>query len=306
MKVAIIGGAGSLGSTSAFTIATNGLADEIVIIDPRRNLLIHHVGDIGTAVAGQDIKVRGGNYDDIRDAEIVLITAGAPQKPDITSRREMLSANLPIIQDIAVNLKNCCPEAVIITTTTPVEAMNYAIHLTSKIDRHRLLGFTMNDTMRFREMLGQVLGIKASRIQCAVIGEHGDSQVILFSSVMVDGKPLKIEENTMNVIRHKMVNYFPDHAALKTGLGSAWTSAVGIASIIRAVSKDRDEMIPVSVVLNNEYGYKDLSVTVPAILGTGGVKQILEWELTADEQERLESSASIITTAMHYVEQNLR
>lgn len=306
MKISIIGAAGSVGSSVAFNIAVQGLADEIVMLDPRQNFLLHHAWDIATAAVGQDIVVRAGKYEDIRSSDIIIVTAGTAQRPEFTSRREVLSANLPIIRDIASRIKQYCPKAIVITATVPLEAMNYAMHLTSGIDRHRLLGYSLNDTMRFREALSYVLKVKASHIHCAVIGEHGDSQVMLFSSVKVDGKPFPIDAETRLAVKQKIMSYFPEHAALKTLLTSGWTSAVGIATMVRAVSKNTGETIPCSVVLDGEYGCKGFSMTVPAVLGKNGVQKVLEWQLDAEEQKELEASINIIRPFVQYVEENLK
>lgn len=304
MKISVIGAAGLIGSSAAFNLAVQGLADEIVMLDPRQNFLLHHVWDIATAVAAQDILIRAGTYEDLAGSDIILVTAGTAQRPEFDSRRVVLSANLPIIRDIAAGIKQYCPEAVVITATVPLEAMNHVMYLTTGIDRHRLIGYSLNDTLRFRETLSNVLQIKASRIQCTVIGEHGDSQVLLFSSVKVDGKPIQFDVKTRQAVRQKMMSYFPEHAALKTLLTSGWTSAVGIADLVRTIKNGGE--LPCSVMLDGEYGCRGLSMTVPAVLGKGGIQKVLEWKLTPEEQKELEASIGIIRTTVQFVEENLK
>ena len=304
MKITIIGAAGSLGSCAAFNIAVHGLADEIVMIDPQQNMLTHHVGDIGTAISGQDTQVRAGSDEDMSGSDIIIVTAGA-SRDAIASRREFLPDNLPIIRDIAQKIRQFSPEAVVITTTTPVGAMNYTLYLCSTLDRRKLIGYTLNDSIRFRMMVAEALGVKSSQVEGTVIGEHGDSQVLLFSSIQVNGKPVPVSEDVKRDIRQQVPNILRSHQALKTGLTSGWTSAVGLAEMVRAIDKNTGEMIPCSVVLDGEYGCHGLSMTVPAILGQGGVLDILEWELAADEQEGLEHSIDVLKTDMHYVEKTL-
>ena len=301
MKISIIGAAGSLGSCSAFNIAVHGLADEIVMIDPRQNFLTHHVEDIGSAVSGQETQVQAGTDEDMSGSDIIIVTAGVPLAV-ISSRREVLPHNLPIIRGIAEKIKQFCPEAAVITATIPVGAMNYAMYLCSNLDRKKLMGYTLNDSVRFRMMVAQALGVKSSQVEGTVIGEHGESQVLLFSSVKVDGKPVSIGDDMKQNIRQQVPNLMRSHQALKTGLTSGWTSAVGLASMVRAIGNNTGEMIPCSVVLDGEYGCHGLSMTVPAILGQGGVRDILEWELASDERELLEHSINVLKEDMHYVE----
>ncbi len=304
MKITIIGAAGSLGACTAFNIAVHSLADEIVMIDPRQNFLTHHVTDIGAAVSGQEIQVRAGRDEDMSGSDIIIVTAGTPQQI-ISSRREVLPHNLPIIQGIAEKIKQFSPEAVVITATISVGAMNYAMYLCSTLDRKKLIGYTVNDSIRFRMMVAQALGVKSSQVEGTVIGEHGDSQVLLFSSIRVNGKPVSVSEEVKRDIRQQVPNLMRSHQALKTGLTSGWTSAVGLASMVRAIGKNTGEMIPCSVVLDGEYGCHGLSMTVPAILGRGGVHEILEWELASDERELLEHSINVLKADMRYIEETL-
>ena len=304
MKITIIGAAGSLGSCFAFNIAVHSLADEIVMIDPRQNFLTHHVTDIGAAVSGQEIQVRAGRDEDMSGSDIIIVMAGTPQQI-ISSRREVLPPNLPIVQGIAEKIKQFSPEAVVITATIPVDPLNYAMYLCSKLDRKKLIGYTLNDSIRFRMMVAQALGVKSSQVEGTVIGEHGDSQVVLFSSVRVNGEPVSVSEDVKRDIRQQVKNILPSHQALNTGLTSGWTSAVGLAEMVRAIGNNTSEMIPCSVVLDGEYGCHRLSMTVPAILGQGGVHDILEWELASDERELLEHSINVLKADMRYVEETL-
>jgi malate dehydrogenase len=155
--------------------------------------------------------------------------------------------------------------------------------------------------------LAQALGIKSSQVAGTVIGEHGNSQVLLFSSVRVKGKPYKISEDIKKKIRQQV----PDGQKLleelreKTGRTAAWTTAVGLAAVCRAIGKNTGEMIPCSVPLDGEYGCHGLSMSVPAVLGKAGVREIQEWQLAPDEQELLNHSIEVLKPAMHYVEELL-
>jgi len=306
MKITIIGASGNIGSCAAFNIAVHRLADELVLIDtPRPDLVFFHALDLNTAVTGQDMLVRTGGYEDMDNSDIVIMSAGSAQV--VHSRMEVLPANLPIIQDISKKVRQFCPEAVVITATNPVCPLNYSMYRCAELDRRRILGYSYNDTIRFRMRLAQALGVKSSQVEGTVIGEHGDSQVLLFSSVKVNGKPVSISEDMKQKLRRQV----PEGQKLlgelreKTGRTAAWTTAVGLAAMCRAIARDTGEIIPCSVTLDGEYGCKSLSMSVPTVLGKGGVRKILELKLAPDEQEALNQSIEVLRPAMKYVEELL-
>ncbi len=305
MKVTIIGAAGELGSTTAYTLATQGLVEEIVGIDARENMLLSHFIDISTAASGKDTIVRAGKDEDMAGSSIIIVTAGAPQGT-ITSRMELLSDNLPIILDIVNKIERFCPEAVVITTTIPVGPLNYAMSLTSNIERKKLIGYSLNDSIRFRMLVAEALRVRSSQVEGIVIGEHGDSQVLLFSSIRVNGKPLAVSEDFKREVRSKVPEYFLYHQSLKSGRTSGWTSAIGLTTMVRAIIENTGEVIPCSAVLDGEYGYTRLSMGVPTVLDQGGIKRILEYDLTPDEKEGLEISAGVLKAATLSVEKALK
>lgn len=306
MKITIIGASGNVGSCAAFNIAVHRLANELVMIDvPRPDMVTLHAMDINTAVTGQDMLVRTGSYEDMGNSDIVLIAAGSAQV--VHSRMEVLPQNVLIIKDICRNIKQCCPDAVVITATNPVCPLNYAMYLCSGLNRRKLIGYSNNDSIRFRMRLAQALGVKSSQVEGSVIGEHGNSQVLLFSSVRVNGKPVSVSEDIKQKIRQQVPigQQILEELRIKTGRTAAWTTSVGLAAICRAIVQNTGEMIPCSLVLDGEYGCHGLSMSVPAVIGSGGVQEILEWELAPDEREGLNDSIKILQPAMRYVEEIL-
>jgi len=306
MKITIIGAAGCVGSCAAFNIAIHGLADEIVMIGGhRQNVLKQHTMDLSTAVAAQDILVRAGSYEDILGSNIIIIAASRHEGV-LSSRMELLPNNLALIRDIGDKIGQLCPEAVVITATNPVDPLNYAMYLLNpKRDRSKFIGYSTNDSFRFRMMAASALGIKTSRVSGTAIGEHGSSQVLLFSTLRVDGKPVSASDELKQKVRQQVPSILRSYEELKSGRTSGWTSAVGLADMCRAIGLNTGEMIPCSAVLDGEYGYRGLSMTVPAILGRGGVQQILEWTLYPDEYQGLEDSVKTLRPAMRSVEENL-
>jgi malate dehydrogenase len=308
MKIAIIGASGNIGSAAAFAIASQAIADEIVMIDPPRpDALKQHVSDLTAAVSHQDVLVRVGVDKDMKDSDIVINAAGVGPSGIIKSRLDLLPQNIPIIKSICYNIRECCPDAAVIIASNPVCPLNYAMYLCSGLDRHQLIGYSANDSIRFRLLMAQALGVKTSRVEAFVIGEHGESQVPLFSSVRVDGKKVDISEETKRKVREQVAKL---HAGLEeqrvaTGRTAAWTTSVGIAALCRAIASGAARVYPCSVNLDGEYGVRSMSMSVPVVLGKAGVRDILEWELAPDEKELLQKSVEALDPAMRYVEEFL-
>jgi malate dehydrogenase len=307
MKITIIGATGNVGSATAFYIAAQGLADEIVMIARRPDVLKQHVDDLTSAVSHQDVLVRAGANEDMKDSDIVINAAGRGPAGVVKSRLELLPQNIPIVQSICLNVRRYCPEAAVIVVSNPVCPLNYAMYLCSGLDRHQLIGYSANDSIRFRLLMSRALGVKTSRVEAFVIGEHGDSQVPLFSSVRVDGKKVDISEEIKRKVREQVAEV---HAGLEeqriaTGRTAAWTTAVGLAALCRAIASGAARVYPCSIVLDGEYGVCKMSMSVPVVLGKAGVRDILEWELTPDEHKALQKSIDALTPAMRYVEEFL-
>lgn len=305
MKITIVGAAGTLGSCATFNLIVHSLADEILMIDTWENMLKAHYMDLSTAATGKDVLVRTGGYEETPGSDVIMITAGAPSGV-ISSRLELLPNNLPIVRDIAEKINQFCPDAVVIMAANPVGPLNYAMYLLSASqDRRRFIGYSLNDSTRFRMMAAEALGVPSRRVDGTVIGEHGGSQVMLFSSLKVDGKPVSLSEEVKQRIRAQVPIILQGYETLNPKRTAGWTSAIGLAAIVRAIGRDTGEMIPCSAVIDGEYGYRNLSMTVPAILGRGGVQGIQELELAPDEQEGLKVSVAVLKEAVDYVEKNL-
>lgn len=306
MKIAIIGAAGSVGSPAAFYIAAQGLADEILMIGGKKqNVLKQHAMDLSTAVSALDIKVRAGGYEDLPGSDIVINAAGVAQGL-IKDRMEVLPKNIPLIKGIAEQIKRHCPEAIVITATNPVGPLNYTTYLAGGFERKQLIGYSINDSFRLREMIARAYNVKVSQVEGTVIGEHGPTQVLLFSSVKIDGQPVTVGEAVKQSIRAEVPNILKRYEAFQAGRTAGWTCAIGLAAFVRAIVHDTGEILPCSLLLDGEYGQKNLSMSVPARIGREGVKEILEWDLAPDEVEGLKISTEKLATAMKLVEEKLK
>jgi malate/lactate dehydrogenase len=256
-------------------------------------------------VTWQNVEVRIGEYADMAGSAFVIVTAGSSGGVGTLSRRELLPANLPVIKQIAEQINRFCPEAFVITATNPVDPLNYAMYLCSaRRDRHKIIGYSLNDTFRFRMLVARALKVNPSRVDGMVIGEHDHSQVLLFSTLRLNGKPITADEALKKRVKDDLAENWILMETYKKRT-SGWTSAVGIVAIIRSIINDVCEIIPSNIVLDGEYGYRDLSMTVPAMICKEGTRHIQDLKLAPDEKEGLEVSAQTLRPFMRTVEEYL-
>jgi malate dehydrogenase len=315
MKISVIGAAGCIGSSIAFCIADRGLADELVMADIRQDWLEHHAIDVYDAatVKNIEINVRMGRHADIAGSDIVIMAAGARAAARATtdnvrpsSRQRLLPENLEIIKEWAQTINRYCPQAIVITATNPAEVLNYANYrLSSTGERSRFIGYSLNDTTRFRIATARLKGISPAKVDAMVMGEHGGSMVSLFSSVRVDGKPVIFTRTEQARILEKTNDYLPHMLRLNVPRTSGWLTGVGIAKLVNAIINDTGEVIPCCAVLDGEYGYKDISIGVPVKLGRQGISEIIKYELPAEEKELLDVSVKNIQPSIDYVKQKI-
>ena len=304
MKVSVIGAAGSVGAPAAFHIGASGLVDELVLIDMRPNVVQQHAMDMSTAMSDLGVRVRAGEHEDMAGSDVVINAAGVPQGL-IADRMEMLSKNVPLVRDVALAVRRYCPDAFVITATNPIDPLNYCTWRAGGFDRRRVIGYSMNDSTRFREIIARTKGVKVNQVRATVIGEHGSTQVPLFSSARIDGAPVSFTEAEKQAVRAEIPTILKRYEELQAGRTAGWTSALGLAAMTRAVLQDTGEVFPCSVVLDGEYGQTGLSMGVPARIGRAGVVEIQEWELAPDEQEGFARTAAAMAAAARIVDENL-
>ena len=315
MKISVIGAAGCIGSSIAINIATKGLADEIVLADIRQDWLEHHYIDVfdATVATNINIKVCKGSHEDITNSDIVVMAAGAiirikasVDESKLHSRQQLLPDNLEIIKEWAQAINQYCPEAIVITATNPAEVLNYASYLLNSTKKRNLfIGYSLNDTIRFKIAISQVLGVMPAKIHALVVGEHGGSMVPLFSSVKIDGESVVFKEDEKAKIIEKTNDYLPHMLRLNIPRTSGWLTGVGVAMLLKAIVNDTREVIPCCAVLDGEYGYQGTSIGVPVALGRKGICEIIEHKLTLEEKELLDQSVSSIQTSVNYVLENV-
>ncbi len=306
MKIAIIGAAGSVGAPAVFYLSAQGLADEILMIGgSRQNVLKQHAMDLSTAFSCKNIRIYAGDYNDLPGSDIVINAAGAAQGL-IKDRMEMLPKNLSIISNIAEQIKAHCPNAIVITATNPVDPLNYATFRMTGFDRRQLIGYSINDSFRFREIIAENFNVPVSQVEGTVIGEHGSTQVPLFSSVKIKDDPVLVSEDIKRCVYKTIPTILSRYEAFQAGRTAGWTCAVGLEQMVRAIVTDKETILPCSAILDGEYKIKDLSMSVPVKLTRQGITGIVECALADDEQIMLNRSIETLQKANTIVNQFLQ
>lgn len=289
-KIGIVGGAGNLGAMIGHNIASGKLADEIVLIDLLEEKAEAQAHDISHGIAWeQDVEVYQGDYEDAGDANLFIITAGKPRKPGM-SRLDLINANKGIMQDVSEKISEVAPETTTITTTNPTDIMNFALYHYGDRSRQKTIGEAgMLDSARFRYALSQKFDVGMTDVEAHIIGEHGDSQVPLFSQVKVQGeeKTIKSEkerEEILNSLRESAMSVIEDKGATIFG------PARGVTLMVDSILNNKKKVYPCSVIPDGEYGLKGGSIGLPVKLGSNGVEEIVEWKISEEEKKMLADS----------------
>ena len=297
-KLGIIGGGGLLGATTAFYAASSGLVDEIVLTDVRENMALTHAMDIEQAICETSkTSLAVGGVEEMKSCDIILNAAGIPEKKT-ASRSDYLDGNIVIIRALAEKIKSWGTAPVIINATNPVDVLNYELFRLTGLPAEKFIGFSKNDTTRFIWAASKETGIPASRLKALVIGEHGEAQVPLFSTLSYkdSGLPVDMSDDMRGSILSRVKAWFWDYQKLDAGRSSGWTSAINLCRIIKIILTDSDEICPCSVISNGEYGLRDLSIGLPVRLGRNGIREIVELELDDNEKTLLKSAAEKISS----------
>ena len=299
-KISLIG-AGQIGGTLAHLIGLKELANEVVLFDVASGIAKGKALDIAqsSSVDGFNVKFSGtDNYQDIKDSDVIIITAGVPRKPGM-SRDDLLGINLKIIKQVAEGIKTYSPGAFVICITNPLDVMVMAFQKFSSLPTNKVVGMAgILDSSRFKLFLSLELGVPVKEIDAMVMGGHGDTMVPLPRFTKISGKPLldlvsegKISEERLESINQRtrdggaeIVKYLEKGSAF-------YAPAASGVEMASAFMKDEKKLLPCAAFLNGEYGVKDIYAGVPVIVGKDGIEKIEEIEL--DEKEKGQFNNSI-------------
>jgi len=298
-------GAGKVGSAAAFNILRFRISD-VVLIDVVENLAKGEALDMmQTAPAIEfDGKIKGTNdFNEMAGSEIVIVTAGEARKPGMT-RIDLMNKNAQIIKSIVKEVMKYAPDCKLMLVTNPVDVMTYIAYKESGLPRNRVFGMgNILDTLRFRSYIATELHVSREDIRALVIGEHGDSMVPLVEYASVSGIPITrlLKKEQIEKIVNLTVASGSDVISLKGS--TVYAPAAVIAIMADAILRGRNRVMGVSTLLQGEYGFSDVSIGVPVVLGKNGVEKILELKLTPQTRERFEKSVSIIKESIKTLKQ---
>ena len=291
-KITLIG-AGQIGGTLAHLIALKELGD-VVLFDVAEGLAKGKALDIAQSspVDGFNIKLSGtNNYDDTKNSDVIIITAGVPRKPGM-SRDDLLEINLKIIKQVAEGIKKTSPNAFVICITNPLDVIVMALQKYSGLPKNKIVGMAgILDSSRFIYFLSQELNLPVQKIKSFVLGGHGDSMVAMLGATEVEGKKISdlIKEG---IIKPEKLNEIVDRTKkggaeivkyLKTGSAFYAPAASGV-EMAESYLKDLKKQLPCAAYLNGQYGTKNLYAGVPVIIGSNGVEKVIELDLSDEEK----------------------
>lgn len=313
-KIIIIGD-GAVGSSFGFACVTQGIGREIGIIDMNQDKADGDAMDLSDALAyTSPCDIYGASYSDCHDADIVVITAGAPQKPGET-RLDLVNKNVRIMKNVIDNLMSSGFNGLILVASNPVDIMTYAAQKFSGLPKNRVFGSgTSLDSARFRKEISMLLNVDARNVHGYIMGEHGDSEFPAWSATNIGGLSIfewvkshrEVDEETLvNIffnVRNAAYEIIKRKGATYYGIG------VALARITKAILNNEQSILPLSVALEGQYGLDDIYIGVPAVVGREGILNVIELDLNESEMNKLLNSANTLkevqTEAMAQLEAN--
>ena len=301
-KITLIG-AGQIGGTLAHLIAVKGLAN-VVLFDVAEGLAKGKALDIAQSapVEGFDISLSGtSNYEDTKDSDVIIITAGVPRKPGM-SRDDLLGINLKIIKQVAEGIKKSSPNAFVICITNPLDVIVMALQKYSGLPKNKVVGMAgILDSSRFIYFLSEKLKISVNKIKSFVLGGHGDTMVAMLNHTTVNGDSIKNLVKSGKLLQEeldKIVDRTKKGGAeivkyLEKGSAFYAPAAAGV-QMAESYLNDKKKELPCAAYLNGEYGIKDIYAGVPVIIGKNGVEKIIEIKLSSEEKNQFDKSIKAV------------
>lgn len=299
-KVVLVG-TGFVGMSMAYALLNQGGVNELVLIDVAKEKAVGEAMDLsdGVPCASARMVIRAGDYDECKDANIVVITAGVAQKPGET-RLDLAKTNAKIIKEVTENVVKSGFKGIFLIASNPVDVMTYVVGKVSGFPTNKVIGSgTVLDTARLRFLVAEHLNVSSKNVHAYIMGEHGDSSFVSWSKSYIGCKPLKdiieerkepedVLENIYKQVQQEAYEIINKKKATYYGIG------MGLTKIIKAILNDEHEILTVSTYLNGEYGQNDIFIGVPAIVNASGIQEILNLKLSEEEKEKFNYSCSVL------------
>lgn len=301
-KAAMIG-CGFVGASSAFALMQSGIFSEMVMIDADHAKAEGEAMDLSHGLPfARPVKIYDGDYDDIVDAGIIIITAGANQKPDET-RLDLIHKNVEIYKQIIPEIAKRGCEGIFLIVSNPVDILTYTALKLSGFPEHRVIGSgTVLDTARLKYLIGEHLGVDNRSVHAFIIGEHGDSELAAWSNANISGVRLSdfcemrghfMHEESENRIYEKVRN--SAYEIIERKHATYYGIAMAVKRICECIIRNEQSILPVSSMMHGIYGMKDIVISMPAIVGKDGVENVIPISLDEEEKMQLKRSADILT-----------
>ena len=299
-KVVLVG-TGFVGMSMAYALLNQGGVNELILIDVAKEKAVGEAMDLsdGVPCASARMVIRAGDYDECKDANIVVITAGVAQKPGET-RLDLAKTNAKIIKEVTENVVKSGFKGIFLIASNPVDVMTYVVGKVSGFPTNKVIGSgTVLDTARLRFLVAEHLNVSSKNVHAYIMGEHGDSSFVPWSKSYIGCKPLKdiieerkepedVLENIYKQVQQEAYEIINKKKATYYGIG------MGLTKIIKAILNDEHEILTVSTYLNGEYGQNDIFIGVPAIVNASGIQEILNLKLSEEEKEKFNYSCSVL------------
>jgi len=299
MKISIIGGGGRVGSCAAFALQCSGIVKEIVLLDANHAAAEGEALDLlhGTAFCA-DQSIRSGNYPDCAQADLICITAGLRRKPD-ESRLDLINRNVTLFRGVIQQLKEAGlrKDAILFVVSNPVDILTQLALEDSGLPANQVIGLgTVLDTSRLCSLIASTLHLPPTQVRAMILGEHGDTMVPIWSSATLDGFPLLKFPGVTPTFQAQIFERTQKSGAevISRKGGAGYAVGVAIREVIDCIALDRRRVLPVSSHIKGAYGIRDISISVPTVIGRTGVVQHVELELWSKELQGLQASAKAL------------
>lgn len=303
-KITVIG-AGSVGSTIAFMMAVKGIASEIVLIDVNEKKALGEAMDIRQGIPFCDpCKIYAGRYEDARNSDIVVITSGIGRKPGQT-RLELAQTNVNIMKSIASQISAVAPDAVYVIVSNPVDVLTYVFNKVTGIPENRIIGTgTLLDTARLRSRLAEYMNVSQKNVHAFVLGEHGDSSFVPWSSARISNVPLEKFKDCVSdrEFTQAELDYEEIENYMRTSGGKIiqrkgatfYAIAMSVCHLCECIIDNANAVIAVSTLMHGEYGIEDCCLSIPTVVNASGAVTKVLPEMTDEEVEKLRHSAKCL------------
>jgi L-lactate dehydrogenase len=302
----VVVGTGFVGSSYAFALLNQGVTEELVLIDVNKEKSEGDAMDLnhGLPFAPAPTKIWFGDYQDCKDADIVVLTAGANQKPGET-RLDLVDKNVKIFKSIVNEVMANGFNGIFLVATNPVDILTYATWKFSGLPKERVIGSgTILDTARFRYVLGEYFQVDTRNVHAYIIGEHGDTELPVWSHADIGGRPIleivhEKEEYSRDDLERLFINVRDAAYHIIQRKGATYYGiAMGLVRLTKAILQNENSILTVSAYLDGEYGQNDIYIGVPAIVNRNGIREVLELKLNEEEKEKFAYSAKVLKEVM--------